>query len=97
MFINENVVKGQKDEPIAIETYLGGFIWSGVFIDKNINKESSINFNSTHVLRITVEDNFINGCKEEKCVYQHELKGQLSKFWENETAGLNNYIKGTLI
>ena len=51
-FINGNVVKGQKDEPIAIETHLGGFILSDVFIEKNINKESSINFNSTHVLRI---------------------------------------------
>ena len=49
LFINGNIVKGQKDEPIAIETYLGGFILSGVFINKNINKESSINFNSTHV------------------------------------------------
>ena len=44
-FINENTVKGQKDEPMAIETYLGGFILSGVFIDKNINKGSSNNFN----------------------------------------------------
>ena len=65
LFINWNIVKGQKDEPIAIEIYLGGFILSGVFIDKNINKESSINFNSTHVLRITVEDNFINDYKDE--------------------------------
>ena len=64
-FINWNIAEGQKDEPIAIETYLGGFILSGVFIDKNINKESSINFNSTHVLRITVEDNFINDYKDE--------------------------------
>ena len=91
-FINGNIVKGQKDEPIAIETYLGGFILSGVFIDKNINKESLINFNSTHVLRITVEDNFINDYKEERCVYQDELKGQLNKFWETESVGLNNYI-----
>ena len=81
-FINDNIVKGQKDEPIAIETYLGGFTLSGVFIDKNINKESSINLNSTHVLRITVEDNFINDYKEEKCAYQDELKGQLNKFWK---------------
>ena len=51
-FINGNIVKGQKDEPIAIETYLGGFILSDFFIEKNINKEDSINFNSTHVLRI---------------------------------------------
>ena len=92
-FINGNIVKGQKDEPIAIETYLGGFILSGVFIDKNINKESSINFNSAHVLRITVEDNFINDYKEEKCSYQDELKGQLKKFWETESVGLNNYIE----
>ena len=92
-FINGNIVKGQKDEPIAIETYLGGFILSGVFIDKNINKESSINFNSTHVLRITVEDNFINDYKEEKCAYQNELKGQLNKFWETESVGLNDYIE----
>ena len=48
-FINGNIVKGQKDEPIAIETYLGGFILLGVFINKNINKKSSINFTSTHV------------------------------------------------
>ena len=92
-FINGNIVKGQKDEPIAIETYLGGFILSGVFIDKNINKESLINFNSTHVLRITVEDNFINDYKEEKCAYQDELKGQLNKFWETKSAGLNDYIE----
>ena len=92
-FINGNIVKGQKDEPIAIETYLGGFILSGVFIDKNINKESSINFNSTHVLRITVDDNFINDYKEEKCAYQDELKGQLNKFWETESVGLNDYIE----
>ena len=92
-FINENTVKGQKDEPMAIETYLGGFILSGVFIDKNINKESSINFNSTHVLRITVEDNFINDYKEEKCAYQDELKGQLNKFCETESVGLNDYIE----
>ena len=51
-FINGNIVKGQKDEPIAIETYLGGFILSDFFIEKNINKEDSISFNSTHVLRI---------------------------------------------
>ena len=50
-FINRNFVKGQKDEPIAKETYCGSFIFSGVFIDKNNNKESSVNFNSTHVLR----------------------------------------------
>ena len=92
-FINGNIVKGQKDEPIAIETYLGGFILSGVFIDKNINKESSINFNSTHVLRLTVEDNFINDYKEEKCVYQDELKGQLNKFWETASVDLNNYVE----
>ena len=63
------------------------------FVDKNINKESSINFNSTHVLRITVEDNFINDYKEEKCAYQDELKGQLNKFWETESVGLNDYIE----
>ena len=91
--INGNIAKGQKDEPIAIETYLSGFILSGVFIDKNINKESSINFNSTHVLRITVDDNFINDYKEEKCAYQDELKGQLNKFWETESVGLNDYIE----
>ena len=34
LFINGNIVKGQKDEPITIETYLGGFILSAVFIDK---------------------------------------------------------------
>ena len=79
-FIKGNIVKGQKDKPIAIETYLGGFILSGVFIDKYVNKESSINFNSTHVLRITAEDNFINDYKEKKFVYKDELKGQLNKF-----------------
>ena len=46
-----------------------------------------------HVLRITVEDNFINDYKEEKCVYQDELKGQLDKFWETESVGLNNYTE----
>ena len=51
-FVNRNIVKGQKNEIIAIETYLGGFILSGVFIDKNINKGSSIDFNSTHVLHL---------------------------------------------
>ena len=91
--INGNIVKGQKGKAIAIETYLGGFILSGVFIDKNINKESSINLNSTNVLRITIEDNFINDHKEEKCVYQDKLKGQLNKFWETESVGLNDYIK----
>ena len=91
--INENIVKGQKDKDIAIETYLGGFILSGVFIDKNINKESSINLNSTNVLRITVEDNFINDHKEEKCFCQDKLKGQLNKFRETESVRLNDYIK----
>ena len=38
-FINGNIVKGQYDEPTAIEPYLGGFILPGVFIDKNINKK----------------------------------------------------------
>ena len=92
-FINGNIDKGQKDEPIAIGTYLGRFILSGFFIDKNINKKSSINFNSTHVLRITVEDNFFNDYKEEKCVYQDELKGQLNKFWETASVDLSNYIE----
>ena len=46
-----------------------------------------------HVLRITVEDNFINDYKEEKCAYQDELKGQLNKFWETETVGLSDYIE----
>ena len=49
-FVNLNNVKGQKDEPIAIETYLGSFTLSGVFNDKNINKKNSVNLNSTHVL-----------------------------------------------
>ena len=92
-FINGNIVKCQKNKPIAIETYLGGFILSGIFIGKNINKESSIDINSTHVLRITVEDNFINDYKDEKCVYPDELKGQLNKFWETESVGLNDYIE----
>ena len=73
-FINENIVKGQKDEPIPIETHLDGFILSGVFIDENIDKECSISFNSTHVLCITAADNFINAYKEENHVYQDELK-----------------------
>ena len=42
--INENLAKGQKDEPISIETHLGGFILPGVFIDENIDKECSISF-----------------------------------------------------
>ena len=92
-FINGNIVKGQKDEPITIESYLGGFVLSVVFIDKNINKESSINLNCTHILRMTVEDSFINDYKEEKCAYQDELKGQLNKFWETESVGLNDYIE----
>ena len=54
-FINGNISKGQKSEPTAIENYLGGFILSGAFIDKNTNKESSINLNSTHVLRIKLK------------------------------------------
>ena len=93
LFINGNIVKGEKDKPITIETYLGGFILSAVFIDKNINKEHSINFNSTHVLHITVEDDFVNDYKEEKFVYQDELKGQLNKFLETESFGLNDYIE----
>ena len=76
-----------------MEAYLGGFILSGVFIDKCINKESSIYFNSTHVLRITAEDNFINDYKEEKRVYNNKLKGQLNKFWETKSVGLNDYIE----
>ena len=93
LFINGNIVKGEKDEPITIETYLGGFILSAVFIDKNIHKEHSINFNSTHVLHITVEDDFVNDNKEEKFVYQYELKGQLNRFLETESVGLNDYIE----
>ena len=54
-FINGNISKGQKSEPTAIENYLGGFILSGAFIDKNTNKESSINLSSTHVLRIKLK------------------------------------------
>ena len=46
-----------------------------------------------HVLRITVEDNFINDYKEEKCAYQDELKGQLTKFWETGSVGLNGCIE----
>ena len=76
-FINGNIVKGRKDESITIETYLGSFILSGVFIDKNINKESSINFNSTHVLHITVEDNCINDYKEEKMCLSRWAKGSV--------------------
>ena len=89
-FINWNIIEGQKDEPIAIEAQLVGFILSGIFIDTNINNESSINFNSTHVLRTTVQDNFIDDYKEEKYVYQDELKDQLNKFWETESVGLND-------
>ena len=54
-FINGNISKGQKSEPTAIENYLGGFILSGAFIDKNTNKESSINLSFTHVLRIKLK------------------------------------------
>ena len=86
LFINGNIVKGQKDEPITTETYLGGFILLAVSIDKNINKESPINFNSTHVWRTAVEDNFINDYKEEKCAYQDELKSQLNKFWKQKAS-----------
>ena len=57
-FVNVNIVKGHKDEPIAIETYLGSFILSGVFNDKNINKGSSSNFNSTRLFSITAEDDY---------------------------------------
>ena len=39
-FINGSIVPGQKDKPIAIETYLGGFILSDGFIDEDGNKES---------------------------------------------------------
>ena len=73
-FTNESIVKVQTDEPIPIETRLGGFISSGVFIDENIGKECSISFNSTHVLCITAEDNIINDYEEENRVYQDELK-----------------------
>ena len=59
--LNKIIVKGQKGEPIGIETYLGGFILSGFCIDENNNK--------------TIEDNFINNYKQEKRVYQGELKG----------------------
>ena len=72
-FIFGNIVKAQKYETVAIDTYLGGFILSGVFIDKKINKGSSINFNSTNLLRITVEDSYINDYQDEKCVYQDKL------------------------
>ena len=70
----------------TIETYLGSFVLSGAFIGKNI-------FNSTHVLRITAEDNFINDYEEEKLFYQDELKGQLKKLWETEGVRLNDNIK----
>ena len=53
-----NIVKGHKDEPIALGTYLGSFILSGVFNDKNINKGSSSNFNSTRLFSITAEDDY---------------------------------------
>ena len=35
----------------------------------------------------------MNDYKEEKCVYQDELKGQLNRFWETESVGLNNDIE----
>ena len=47
-FINGAIFKDRREETIGIGTYLGGFILSGVFIVKNINKESPINFNSAH-------------------------------------------------
>ena len=84
LFVNGNIIKGQKYEPIAIVTYLGGFILSGGFIYENSNKESSINLNSTYVLRIPAEDNFINDYREEKLVYPDELKGQSNKFWKTK-------------
>ena len=38
-FINGNIVKGQEDEPIAIETYLGSFILSGFLLTKTVTKK----------------------------------------------------------
>ena len=79
---NVNVLKHSEGDSTSIdslvgnetiETYLGSFVLSGAFIGKNI-------FNSTHILRITAEDNFINDYEEEKRVYQDELKGQLKNF-----------------
>ena len=43
---------------------------------RKIYKESSINFNYSHLLRITAQDNFTNDYIEEKRVYQ----GELNKF-----------------
>ena len=92
-FINSNIVKGQKDESIAMETYLGGFILSAVFIDENSNKESLINFNSTHVLRITAEGHLVNNYKEKKRIYEDELKRQSNEFWETEIVGFTDFIE----
>ena len=61
-------------------------------LTKILTKEVQIIL-TPHVLRITVEYNFINDYKEEKCVYQDELKGQLNKFWETESVSLNDYIE----
>ena len=38
-FINGSIVKGEKGKPIAIETYLGGFILSGVLLTKILTKK----------------------------------------------------------
>ena len=92
-FINSNIVKGQKDESMAMETYLGVFILSAVFIDENSNKESLINFNSTHVLRITAEGHLVNNYKEKKRIYEDELKRQSNEFWETEIVGLTDFIE----
>ena len=40
-----------------------------------------------------VEDHFINDYKEKKCVYQDELKGQLTRFWETESVSLNDCVE----
>ena len=43
-FINGNIVRGKKDETIAIETYLAGFILSGIFNDENSKKETYMHY-----------------------------------------------------
>ena len=41
-FINGNIVKGQGDEPVAIETYLGSFILSRFLLTKTVTKKVQI-------------------------------------------------------
>ena len=37
--VNVNIVKGQKDEPMTIQTYLGNFILSGVLMTQLLTEK----------------------------------------------------------